>query len=157
MQQRPLIDRAALEQVEAHVADAIAKGAKVETGSHRPDLGGTFCEPTVVSGLRSGMVVAREETFGPVAPAFSIRTDDDASAAANSLEFGLVAYFSARDVGRILTPAERLDYGRVGVNVGLMTTEVAPSGGVKQSGYGREGSHHGIDVYLTVKFVCIGL
>jgi succinate-semialdehyde dehydrogenase/glutarate-semialdehyde dehydrogenase len=157
VQQGPLIDQAALQKVEAHVADAVSKGARVETGGHRHALGGTFYEPTVLSGVHAGMILAREETFGPVAPVFSFATDDEAVAAANSVEFGLAAYFYARDVGRVLTLAERLEYGMVGVNVGLMTTEVAPFGGVKQSGYGREGSHHGIDEYLTVKYVCLGL
>ncbi|SPJ13901.1 succinate-semialdehyde dehydrogenase I, NADP-dependent [Burkholderiales bacterium] len=157
VQQGPLIDAAALEKVEAHVADALAKGAKIETGGRRHRLGGTFFEPTVLSGVRDTMRVAQEETFGPVAPVFSFRSDDEAIAAANSVESGLAAYFYARDVGRVLRYAERLEYGMVGVNVGLMTTEVAPFGGVKQSGYGREGSHLGIDEYLTVKYVCIGM
>jgi len=111
----------------------------------------------VLPGVRDTMRVAQEETFGPVAPVFSFRSDDEAIAAANSVESGLAAYFYARDVGRVLRYAERLEYGMVGVNVGLMTTEVAPFGGVKQSGYGREGSHLGIDEYLTVKYVCIGM
>jgi len=157
VQQGPLIDGAALAKVEAHVADALAKGARVETGGKRHALGGTFFEPTVLSGVTSSMLVAREETFGPVAPVFSFASDDEAIAAANSVEFGLAAYFYSRDVGRVLRYAERLEYGMVGVNVGIMSTEVAPFGGIKQSGYGREGSHHGIDEYLTVKYVCIGL
>ena len=157
VQQGPLIDAAALEKVEAHISDAIAKGAKVETGGHRHRLGGTFFEPTVLSNARDDMLLAREETFGPVAPVFSFRTDEEAIAAANSVEHGLASYFYARDVGRVMRYAERLEYGMVGVNVGLMTTEVAPFGGVKQSGFGREGSHHGIDEYLNVKYVCIGL
>ncbi|HYA65234.1 MAG TPA: aldehyde dehydrogenase family protein, partial [Burkholderiaceae bacterium] len=120
-------------------------------------LGGTFFEPTVLSGARDTMRIAREETFGPVAPVFSFRTDEQAIAAANSVEHGLAAYFYARDVGRVMRHAERLEYGMVGVNVGLMTTEVAPFGGVKQSGFGREGSHFGIDEYLDIKYVCVGL
>jgi succinate-semialdehyde dehydrogenase/glutarate-semialdehyde dehydrogenase len=157
VQQGPLIDAAALEKVEAHISDAIAKGAKVETGGHRHHLGGTFFEPTVLSHAREDMLLAREETFGPVAPVFSFRVDEEAIAAANSVEHGLAAYFYARDVGRVMRYAEQLEYGMVGVNVGLMTTEVAPFGGVKQSGYGREGSHHGIDEYLNIKYVCLGL
>ena len=157
VQQGPLIDRSALQKVEAHVADAVGKGAKVETGGRRHALGGTFFEPTVLSGVRADMAVAREETFGPIAPVFCFRTDDEAVDAANAVEFGLAAYFYARDVGRVLRLAERLEYGMVGVNVGLMSTEVAPFGGVKQSGFGREGSRHGIDEYLTIKYVCIGM
>jgi len=157
VQQGPLIDAAALEKVEAHLADAVAKGAKIETGGHRHLLGGTFFEPTVLSGVRDTMLVAREETFGPVAPVFSFSSDEQALAAANATEFGLAAYFYSRDVGRVLRFAERLEYGMVGVNVGIMSTEVAPFGGVKQSGYGREGAHQGIEEYLTVKYVCIGL
>ena len=157
IQQGPLIDQAALEKVEAHISDALAKGAKVETGGHRHSLGGTFFEPTVLSHARADMLVAREETFGPVAPVFSFGSEDEAIAAANSVDYGLASYFYSRDVGRVLRCAERLEYGMVGVNVGVMSTEVAPFGGVKQSGYGREGSRHGIDEYLTVKYVCIGL
>ena len=157
VQQGPLIDAAALQKVEAHVADAVAKGARIEAGGHRHALGGTFYQPTVLSGVRADMLVAREETFGPVAPVFSFATDDEVVAAANSVEFGLAAYFYARDIGRVLRLAERLEYGMVGVNVGIMSTEVAPFGGVKQSGYGREGSRHGIDEYLTIKYVCLGL
>ncbi len=157
VQQGPLIDAQALAKVEAHVADALAKGAKLETGGRRHALGGTFYEPTVLSGVHADMIVAREETFGPVAPVFAFGSDDEAIAAANATEFGLAAYFYSRDVGRALTVAERLEYGMVGVNTGLMSTEVAPFGGIKQSGYGREGSHHGIDEYLTVKYVCLGI
>ncbi len=157
VQQGPLIDEQALTKVEAHLADAIAKGAKVETGGKRHALGGTFFEPTVLSGVRSDMVVAREETFGPIAPVFSFQTDDEAIAMANATEFGLAAYFYARDVGKVMRYAERLEYGMVGVNVGIMSTEAAPFGGIKQSGYGREGSRLGIDEYLTVKYVCVGL
>lgn len=157
VQQGPLIDAAALEKVEAHISDAIAKGAKVETGGHRHSLGGTFFEPTVLSHARENMLVAREETFGPVAPVFSFRSEDEAIAAANSVDYGLASYFYSRDVGRVLRCAERLEFGMVGVNVGVMSTEVAPFGGVKQSGYGREGARQGIDEYLTVKYVCVGL
>lgn len=157
VQQGPLIDAAALAKVEAHVADAVAQGARIETGGHRHPRGGNFFQPTVLSGVRDSMLLAREETFGPVAPVFSFTTDAQALAAANSVEFGLAAYFYARDLGRVLRLAEGLEYGMVGVNVGLMSTAVAPFGGVKQSGFGREGSHHGIDEYLTVKYLCLGL
>jgi succinate-semialdehyde dehydrogenase/glutarate-semialdehyde dehydrogenase len=157
VQQGPLIDAAALEKVEAHVGDALAKGAKVETGGKRHALGGTFFEPTVLSGVVDSMILAREETFGPVAPVFRFRDDAEVVAAANASEFGLAAYFYSRDVGRVMRCAEQLEYGMVGVNVGLMTTEVAPFGGIKQSGYGREGSRHGIEEYLTIKYVCLGL
>ncbi|HXY05945.1 MAG TPA: NAD-dependent succinate-semialdehyde dehydrogenase [Burkholderiaceae bacterium] len=157
VQQGPLIDVAALSKVEAHISDAIAKGAKVETGGHRHRLGGTFFEPTVLSGVQDTMLLAREEIFGPVAPVFSFRKDEEVIAAANSVEHGLAAYFYARDVGRVMRYAEALEFGMVGVNVGLMTTEVAPFGGIKQSGFGREGSRHGIEEYLNVKYVCVGL
>jgi succinate-semialdehyde dehydrogenase/glutarate-semialdehyde dehydrogenase len=157
VQQGPLIDAAALAKVEAHVGDALAKGAKVETGGRRHALGGTFYEPTVLSGVRDSMLVASEETFGPVAPVFRFREDAEVVAAANASEFGLAAYFYSRDIGRVMRCAEQLEYGMVGVNVGLMTTEVAPFGGIKQSGFGREGSRHGIDEYLTMKYVCVGL
>jgi len=157
VQQGPLIDAAALDKVEAHVADALSKGARLEAGGHRHALGGTFFEPTVLSGVRDDMLVAREETFGPVAPVFSFASDDEAIAAANAVEFGLASYFYSRDIGRVLRLADRLEYGMVGVNVGIMSTEVAPFGGIKQSGFGREGSRHGMDEYLTTKYVCIGL
>jgi len=157
VQQGPLIDAAALAKVEAHLADAVSQGARIETGGQRHALGGTFFQPTVLSGVRDTMLVAREETFGPIAPVFSFASDEDGIAAANAVEFGLAAYFYSRDVGRVLRYAEQLEYGMVGVNVGIMSTEVAPFGGIKQSGYGREGSHHGMDEYLTVKYVCIGV
>jgi len=157
VQQGPLIDAQALEKVEAHVADARARGATVVTGGQRHALGGTFFQPTVLSGVHHDMLVAREETFGPVAPVFAFGSDEEAIAAANAVEFGLAAYFYSRDVGRVMRCAERLEYGMVGVNTGLISTEVAPFGGIKQSGYGREGSSHGIDEYLTYKYVCLGL
>jgi succinate-semialdehyde dehydrogenase/glutarate-semialdehyde dehydrogenase len=157
VQQGPLIDPAALAKVEAHVADARALGARVLTGGRRHALGGTFYEPTVIAGATAQMLMAREETFGPVAPVFSFGTDAQAVAAANATEFGLAAYFYSRDIGRIMRCAEQLEYGMVGVNVGLMSTEVAPFGGVKQSGFGREGAHQGIEEYLCTKYVCLGL
>ena len=156
VQQGPLIDDAALAKVEEHVADALSHGASVLTGGRRHALGGTFYEPTVLADVTSAMQVAREETFGPVAPVFRFLSDAEGLAAANATEFGLAAYFYARDLGRVMRAAEGLEYGMVGVNVGIMSTEVAPFGGVKQSGFGREGSHQGIDEYLTTKYVCLG-
>jgi succinate-semialdehyde dehydrogenase/glutarate-semialdehyde dehydrogenase len=156
VQQGPLIDRNALAKVEAHVADARAKGARVLTGGSPHELGGTFFQPTVLADVTNDMLVAREETFGPVAPVFRFETEDQAVAAANATEFGLVAYFYSRDVARVFRVAERLESGMVGVNTGLISNEVAPFGGVKQSGIGREGSKYGIDEYLVVKYVCIG-
>jgi succinate-semialdehyde dehydrogenase/glutarate-semialdehyde dehydrogenase len=155
VQQGPLIDAQALAKVEAHVADAVALGARVLTGGARDARGGTFYAPTVLADVTSAMRVAREETFGPVAPVFRFSTEDEAVAAANATEFGLAAYFYARDVGRVMRVAERLEYGMVGINTGLISTEVAPFGGVKQSGFGREGSSYGIDDYLSLKYVCL--
>jgi len=157
VQQGPLIDANALAKVEAHVADAVAKGARVVTGGSKHERGGTFYTPTVLANVTAEMVVAREETFGPVAPVFRFGNDDEAIAAANSVEFGLAAYFYSRDVGRVMRVAERLEYGMVGVNTGIISNEVAPFGGVKQSGIGREGSKYGIEEYLVIKYVCLGL
>jgi succinate-semialdehyde dehydrogenase/glutarate-semialdehyde dehydrogenase len=157
VQQGPLIDANALAKVEAHVADAVAKGARVVTGGRRHERGGTFYTPTVLADVSAEMRVAREETFGPVAPVFRFRTDDEAIAAANAVEYGLAAYFYSRDVGRVMRIAESLEYGMVGVNTGIISNEVAPFGGVKQSGIGREGSKYGIDEYLVIKYVCLGL
>ena len=157
VQQGPLIDANALAKVEAHVADALAKGATVLTGGTRHERGGTFYTPTVLANVTKDMLVAREETFGPVAPVFRFDTDEEAIAAANSVEYGLAAYFYSRDIARVLRVTERLEYGMVGVNTGLMSTEVAPFGGVKQSGFGREGSYQGIEEYLVTKYVCIGV
>jgi succinate-semialdehyde dehydrogenase/glutarate-semialdehyde dehydrogenase len=156
VQQGPLIDANALAKVEAHVADAQAKGARIVTGGQRHALGGTFFQPTVLANVTREMLVAREETFGPVAPVFRFSTDQEAIEAANSTEFGLAAYFYSRDVGRVFRIAESLEYGMVGVNTGIISNEVAPFGGVKQSGVGREGSKYGIDEYLVLKYVCIG-
>jgi succinate-semialdehyde dehydrogenase/glutarate-semialdehyde dehydrogenase len=156
VQQGPLIDANALAKVEAHVADARAKGARVLTGGQRHALGGTFFQPTVLADVTRDMLVAREETFGPVAPVFRFSTDQEAIEAANATEFGLAAYFYSRDVGRVFRIAESLEYGMVGVNTGIISNEVAPFGGVKQSGVGREGSKYGIDEYLVLKYVCIG-
>ena len=155
--QGPLIDAAALAKVERHVADAVARGANVLTGGRRHALGGTFYEPTVLSEATQEMLVAREETFGPVAPLFRFHTDAEAIQWANTTEFGLAAYFYSRDLGRVFRVAEALQYGMVGVNTGLISTEVAPFGGVKESGFGREGSKYGIEEYLNLKYLCVGL
>ncbi|MGH6623522.1 MAG: NAD-dependent succinate-semialdehyde dehydrogenase, partial [Burkholderiaceae bacterium] len=156
VQQGPLIDNNALAKVEAHVADAQARGGRVLTGGHRHELGGTFFQPTVIANATGEMLLAREETFGPVAPVFRFSTEKQAVDAANATEFGLAAYFYSRDVGRVLRVAEQLEYGMVGVNTGLMSNEVGPFGGVKQSGLGREGSRYGIEEYLVTKYVCLG-
>ncbi len=149
----PLIDEAAVRKVEEHLADAVAQGARVIAGGRRHALGRSFFEPTVVVGVTQAMRVAREETFGPMAPLFRFRTEDEVVAMANDTEFGLASYFYARDLGRVWRVAERLEYGMVGVNTGLISNEVAPFGGVKQSGLGREGSHHGIEDYLVIKYI----
>ena len=153
----PLIEPQAIEKVEDHIADAISKGAKVVQGGNRHALGGLFFEPTIVTGVTQDMKVAGEETFGPVAPLFRFETEEDAIALANDTIFGLAAYFYARDYARITRVEEALEYGIVGVNTGIISTEVAPFGGVKQSGLGREGSHHGIDEFLEMKYVCTSL
>jgi succinate-semialdehyde dehydrogenase/glutarate-semialdehyde dehydrogenase len=152
--QGPLIDMAAVEKVENHIHDAVEKGATVVTGGHRGT--GRFFPPTVLTGVTPNMAVAREETFGPVAPLFKFATDADAIALANDTEYGLASYFYGRDVRRVWRVAEALEYGIVGVNTGLISTEVAPFGGVKESGIGREGSKYGIEEYLEVKYICLG-
>ncbi|KAA0570225.1 NADP-dependent succinate-semialdehyde dehydrogenase [Azospirillum sp. Sh1] len=149
----PLIDGRAVAKVEEQIADALAKGATLRTGGRRHALGGSFFEPTVLCGVTADMIVAREETFGPMAPLFRFTGEEDVVAMANDTEFGLASYFYARDLGRVWRVAERLEYGMVGVNTGLISNEVAPFGGVKQSGLGREGSHYGIEDYLTVKYI----
>ena len=154
--QGPLIDLAALAKVEEHVADATSLGARVTTGGKRHALGGTFYEPTVLTGVTPEMKIFREETFGPVAPLFRFASDAEVVELANRTEFGLASYFYSRDIGRIWRVAEALEYGMVGVNTGLITTEVAPFGGVKQSGLGREGSKYGIDEFVEVKYICFG-
>ena len=151
----PLIEEAALQKVEAHIADAIVQGAQLMTGGRRHARGGLFFEPTILAGVTQSMRIAREETFGPVAPLFRFTTEEEAIAMANATEFGLAAYFYARDVGRIFRVAEALETGMVCVNSGLLSTEVAPFGGVKQSGLGREGSRYGIDDYLEIKYLCL--
>ena len=155
--QGPLIDVQALEKVEAHVADAVAQGARVLTGGRRHAQGGTFFEPTVLADVTAAMRCAREETFGPVAPLFRFKDEAEAIELANATEYGLAAYFYARDLSRVWRVAEALEYGMVGVNVGLIANEVAPFGGVKQSGIGREGSKYGIEEYLEIKYVCLGI
>ncbi len=153
----PLIDAPALAKVQRHVDDAVSKGARVLTGGHAIEASaGRFYAPTVLANADASMLCAREETFGPVAPVFRFATEADAIAAANATEFGLAAYFYSRDVGRIFRVGEALEYGIVGINTGIISNEVAPFGGVKQSGLGREGSHHGIDEYVELKYMCLG-
>ncbi|MGZ5817635.1 MAG: NAD-dependent succinate-semialdehyde dehydrogenase [Burkholderiaceae bacterium] len=154
--QGPLIDDQAIKKVEEHVADAKAKGAIVNTGGKKHALGGHFYEPTVLSNITSDMKIMREETFGPVAAVMKFKTEEEATAAANNTEFGLASYFYSRDIGRVWRVAEQLEYGMVGINTGLISNEVAPFGGVKQSGLGREGSKYGIDEYLEIKYLCMG-
>ncbi len=153
----PLISGAAVEKVSAHLADATSKGASVLMGGNAHDLGGTFFQPTVLTGVTQDMVVAQEETFGPLAALFKFDTEDDVIEMANDTEFGLASYFYARDLGRVYKVAEALEYGIVGVNTGIISTEVAPFGGVKQSGLGREGSHHGMEDYLEMKYICLAV
>ena len=155
-QQGPLIDAAAVAKVEEHIQDAVDKGATVIQGGKRHPLGGNFFEPTVIANVNTQMKVAREETFGPLAPIFRFETDEEAVQLANDTEFGLAAYFYSRDIGRIWRVAEQLEYGIVGINTGIISTEVAPFGGMKESGIGREGSHYGLDEFLEVKYMCMG-
>lgn len=152
----PLIDMKAIDKVEHHIADAVKKGAKVVVGGKRHALGGSFFEPTVLANVTTDMVVTREETFGPVAPLFRFKSEAEAIKMANDTEFGLAAYFYSRDIGRIWRVAEELEYGIVGINEGIISTEVAPFGGVKESGIGREGSKYGMEEFLEVKYLCLG-
>jgi len=152
--QGPLIEPSALDKVQRHIDDALAKGAKVVVGGKK--LQGQFFEPTVLSGATADMLCAREETFGPLAPIFRFKAEQEAVDAANATEFGLASYFYSRDVGRIFRVSEALEYGMVGINVGIIATEHVPFGGVKQSGLGREGSSHGMDEYLEMKYLCLG-
>ena len=152
--QGPLIENAAVEKVARHIADALAKGGKLVAGGNR--LQGQFFEPTVVSEATADMLCAREETFGPFAPVFRFAHEQQAIDAANNTEFGLASYFYSRDVGRIFRVAEALEYGMVGINAGVIATEHVPFGGIKQSGLGREGSRHGMDEYLEMKYLCLG-
>ena len=151
----PLIDRQALEKVEEHIEDAVSKGASILSGGTRSNLGGTFYNPTVLTDVTSSMKVAREETFGPIAPLFKFDSVENVIEAANDTEFGLAAYFYAKDLSKVWKVAEALEYGIVGINTGLISTEVAPFGGIKQSGLGREGSKYGIDDFLEIKYLCI--
>lgn len=155
-EQGPLIDISAVEKVEEHVADALEKGARLVMGGARHSLGGTFYEPTVLADVTPAMLVSREETFGPLAPLYRFKTDEEALAMANDTEFGLASYFYSRDLGRVWRISEGLEYGIVGINTGLISTEVAPFGGIKESGLGREGSKYGIEDYLEIKYLCVG-
>jgi succinate-semialdehyde dehydrogenase/glutarate-semialdehyde dehydrogenase len=154
--QGPLIDAKALDKVEQHVADAVAKGGQIAHGGKRHSLGGTFYQPTIVTGVTQDMLVAREETFGPVAPLFRFETEADAIRMANDTEFGLASYFYTRDLARSWRVAEALEYGIVGLNTGLISNEVAPFGGIKESGIDREGSKYGILDYTELKYLCVG-
>lgn len=155
-QQGPLIDPAAVAKVEEHIADALGKGARIVTGGKRHALGGTFFQPTILADVTRDMAVAREETFGPLAPLFRFSTEEEAIRMANDTEFGLAAYFYTRDLARTWRVSEGLEYGIVGINTGIISTEVAPFGGVKESGIGREGSRYGIEDFLEIKYLCIG-
>lgn len=154
--QGPLIDMAAVEKVEEHISDALGKGARIVTGGKRHAKGSTFFEPTVLAEVKTNMKVTHEETFGPVAPLFRFKTEQELIKLANDTEYGLASYFYSRDIGRIWRVAEALEYGIVGINVGIISNEVAPFGGVKESGIGREGSKYGIEEFLEVKYMCIG-
>ncbi|MEZ5751197.1 MAG: NAD-dependent succinate-semialdehyde dehydrogenase [Paracoccaceae bacterium] len=153
----PLINAAAIDKIEDHIADAVSKGGQVVLGGRRHGNGGSFFEPTIVTGVTQSMKVAQEETFGPLAPLFKFDTEDEVIGYANDTIFGLACYFYSRDVGRITRVQESLEYGIVGVNTGIISTEVAPFGGVKQSGLGREGSHHGIEDFLEMKYICLSI
>ena len=155
-QQGPLIDMAAVEKVEEHIKDALQKGARLVTGGKRHPLGGSFFEPTVLADVSPDMLVAKEETFGPVAPLFRFKTEAEAIQLANSTEFGLAAYFYSRDIGRVWRVAEGVESGIIGINTGIISTAVAPFGGMKESGVGREGSKYGIEEFVEVKYLCIG-
>jgi succinate-semialdehyde dehydrogenase/glutarate-semialdehyde dehydrogenase len=154
--QGPLINADAVAKVEQHIADATAKGATVITGGKRHARGGNFFEPTILADVPASAMVFREETFGPVAPLFRFKTEEEAVAMANDSEFGLAAYFYARDIGRIFRVAEAIEAGIIGINEGIISTEVAPFGGVKESGLGREGSKYGIEDYLEIKYLALG-
>jgi succinate-semialdehyde dehydrogenase/glutarate-semialdehyde dehydrogenase len=153
----PLVNLDAVTKVEEHIADVLKKGGKVVAGGHRHKLGGSFFEPTIVTGVTQDMMVSQEETFGPLAPLFRFETEEEVIGYANDTIFGLASYFFARDIGRITRVQEALEYGMVGVNTGLISTEVAPFGGIKQSGLGREGSRHGMDDYMEMKYICLSV
>ena len=154
--QGPLIDEASIEKVERHLRDAVSKGATITKGGHREGRAGWFFQPTVLTGATADMAIAREETFGPVAPLFRFDTEAEAIRLANATEFGLAAYFYGRDIGRVWRVAEALEYGMIGINTGLISTELAPFGGMKESGIGREGSKYGLEEFLEVKYLCMG-
>ena len=154
--QGPLIDMKAVEKIEDHVKDAVDKGARIVAGGQRHELGGTFYKPTILADVTQDMKVAREETFGPVAPLFRFKDDEEVISLANDTEFGLAAYFYGRDIGRVWKTAEALEYGIIGINEGIISTEVAPFGGMKESGIGREGSKYGIDEFVEIKYLCMG-
>ena len=153
----PLITRAAVDKVEEHIADALGKGAKVAVGGKPDAKGGLFFQPTILTGVTTDMMVAREETFGPVAPLFKFDTEEQVIEMANNTEFGLASYFYSKDMSKIFRVAEALEYGMVGINTGLISTEVAPFGGIKQSGQGREGSKYGIEDYIEIKYLCLSI
>jgi succinate-semialdehyde dehydrogenase/glutarate-semialdehyde dehydrogenase len=146
----------AVTKVESHIADAVKRGAKVVTGGKRHALGGTFFEPTVLKNVTTDMLITREETFGPVAPLYRFKTEQEAIDLANATEFGLAAYFYARDIGRVWRVGEGLEYGMIGINSGAISTELAPFGGMKESGLGREGSHYGVEEFVEVKYMLMG-
>ncbi len=156
VQQGPLIDEASVQKVEEHIADAVSKGAKITLGGRRHERGGTFFQPTILCNVTPEMLVAREETFGPVAPIFRFDTEEEAVRMANDTEFGLASYLYTRDIGRVWRVSEGLEYGMVGINTGIVSTEIAPFGGVKESGLGREGSKYGIEEFVEVKYLCMG-
>ena len=153
----PLINADAGAKVKEHIEDAVSKGAKIILGNAKDDQAGNFFEPTIVTGVTQEMKVATEETFGPFAPLFKFEDEDEVISMANDTIFGLASYFYAKDLSRVYKVAEALEYGIVGVNTGIISTEVAPFGGVKQSGLGREGSHHGIEDYLEMKYICMSI
>ena len=153
----PLISAPALDKVKDHIQDALSKGAKVALGGAPHSLGGTFFEPTILTGVTPDMKVSHEETFGPMAPLYKFDSVEQVIELANDTDFGLAAYFYAKDLSRVYRVAEALEYGIVGVNTGIISTEVAPFGGIKQSGLGREGSHHGMDEYLEMKYICMAV
>jgi succinate-semialdehyde dehydrogenase/glutarate-semialdehyde dehydrogenase len=155
-QQGPLIEPSAVEKVEEHIADAVANGATVALGGGRHELGGNFFQPTILTNVTQDMMIAREETFGPVAPLFAFKTEEEVIKYANDTEFGLASYFYSRDIGRVWRVMEALEYGIVGINEGIISTEVAPFGGVKESGIGREGSKYGIDDFVEIKYALMG-
>jgi succinate-semialdehyde dehydrogenase/glutarate-semialdehyde dehydrogenase len=154
--QGPMINQAAIDKVKGHIADALSKGGELICGGESHPLGGTFFTPTIIGNASTDMKIATEETFGPLAPIFKFKEEEQAIAMANDTEFGLAAYFYTRDIGRVWRVGEALEYGIVGINEGIISTEVAPFGGVKQSGIGREGSHYGIEDFLEIKYMLMG-